>query len=91
LNFHFPLSDWWNGEAARAALHQHRDALNTFTDMQEQIAGVGVDLNKTAFMMGPKLTYSNASQCFTGEHSREANDYTRAACRKPFEIPEIEV
>jgi predicted dehydrogenase len=78
-------------DTAHMALYQQRDALNTFADMQEQITGMGVDLSKIGFLMGPKLTYSNASQRFTGNHSREANAYIKVTCRKPFEIPEIEV
>jgi len=90
-NIAFRLGQCATPEAVRACLCQHQDALNTFEDMQEQITGVGVDLSQTGFVMGPKLSYCNASQRFIGAHSKEANTYTKVASRKPFEIPEIKV
>ncbi len=90
-NIAFRLGRAVTPDAARAALQQHQDALNTFEDMKEQIAGVGVDLSRTGFIMGPKLSYNNAAQRFMGEHSREANAYTKLSYRQPFEVPGIEV
>lgn len=90
-NISYKLGQAATLDTAREALHHHADALNTFADMQEQTAGVGVDLNKTPFIMGPKLTYDNASQSFTGEHYAKANAHLKVKYRKPFEIPEIDV
>jgi len=89
-NIAFRLGQTVTPDAARTALHQHQDALNTFEDMQEQITGVGVDLSRTGFIMGPKLSYDNAAQRFTGEHSREANAFTKVTYRQSFEVPDLE-
>lgn len=88
-NIAFRLGQCVTPAEARAALGQHADALNTFEDIYEQITGVGVDLNKTGFIMGPKLCYCNRSQRFVGDCCEKANAYVRANCRKAFDIPEL--
>ena len=55
-----------------------------------QIKGLGVDLKRNHFIMGPKLTYDNASEHFTGKSSREANALIKLTGRRGFEIPAVE-
>lgn len=89
-NIAFRLGQAVRTGAVHAALCPHQDALDTFFDMQEQVTGMGVNMNETGFLMGPKLSYCNTCQSFTGDHSQEANAYIRAPWRKPFTVSPIE-
>ena len=67
------------------------NALETFEDMSAQITGMGVDLKRNHFIMGPKITYDNAAEHFTGEYSGEANALIKLTGRPGFEIPAVDV
>ncbi len=59
--------------------------------MGAQISGMGVDLKRNHFVMGPKLTYDNATEHFTGKYGKEANALIKLTGRRGFEIPTVEV
>ncbi len=68
------------------ALQSHPDALNTLTDMLQQLGGNRVNLTKHPFVLGPKLTYDPAKEQFVGSHASEANKYLKCTYRDPFVI-----
>jgi hypothetical protein len=39
-------------------------------------------------LAGPKLTYDNKAERFTGDHAEQANQYLRTAGRNEFVVPE---
>jgi len=51
---------------------------------------MGVDLEQNRFVMGPKITYDNPSEHFTGKHSKAANELIKLTGRRGFEIPAVE-
>ena len=57
------------------------------TDMVEQLEGNKVDLKKTPFMLGPKLTFDRKTEQFTGPHAHAANTLLKPSYRKPFVVP----
>ncbi|MCH8193288.1 MAG: hypothetical protein IIA65_04645, partial [Planctomycetes bacterium] len=90
-NVAFQLGHPVTEETVHADMRRHDDALETFEDMSAQITGMGVDLKRNHFIMGPKITYDNAAEHFTGEYSNEANALIKLTGRKGFEIPAVEV
>lgn len=89
-NVAFKLGHAVTQETAQADLRRHNDALNTFEDMGAQISGMGVDLKRNHFVMGPKITYDNATEHFTGKYGKEANALIKLTGRRGFEIPAVE-
>jgi predicted dehydrogenase len=75
-------------DQVRENLKNHEDALNTLTDMLEQLKGNDVDLAKTPLVLGPMLTYDRKAQQFTGPNADAANKYVRCPHRPPFTIPD---
>lgn len=75
-------------EQIRQAMKSHPDALNTLTDMLQQLPGSDVDLSKTPFVLGPELTYDPVNEQFTGSHAPQANAYLKCSYRAPFVIGE---
>lgn len=73
-------------ERVRDSLKDSDDALNTLTDMLEQLQGNDVDLAKTPFVLGPMLTYDRSTERFVGPNADLANPYVRCPHREPFVI-----
>ena len=69
------------------AFGKHEDAKNTLTSMLAQLEHNKVDLKKMPFIMGPKLTYDNQAEKFTGAHADEANKLVHMESRKEFTVP----
>ena len=65
-----------------------QDALNTLTDILEQLNGNAVNLKKQPLILGPTLTYDRKQECFTGPNAENANRYIRCSYREPFVIRE---
>jgi len=72
----------------RASLKGHPDAVNTLDSMAAQLKHNKVDLGKIPFIAGPKLTYDNKAERFTGAHAEAANALVHIASRKEFNVPE---
>jgi len=75
-----------SADQIRQAMKSHPDALNTITDMLQQLPGSDVDLTKTPFVLGPELTYDPVKEQFTGSHAAQANEYLKCSYRAPFVI-----
>ncbi|MCH7918239.1 MAG: Gfo/Idh/MocA family oxidoreductase [Planctomycetes bacterium] len=90
-NVAFKLGHPVTEETVQAGMRRHDDALEAFEDMSAQITGMGVDLKRNHFIMGPKITYDNAAEHFTGEYSGEANALIKLTGRPGFEIPAVDV
>ena len=71
-------------ERCRESISDHTDAVDTLADMLEQVQGNGVDLTKTPFVFGPKLTFDSDRERFVGDHAEIANGYLRREYRAPF-------
>ncbi|MDA3927143.1 MAG: Gfo/Idh/MocA family oxidoreductase [Kiritimatiellae bacterium] len=72
----------------RSLVNGHKDALNTIDSMQAQLEFNKIDLEKMPMLAGPRLTYDNVAERFTGEHADKANHYLRSAGRNEFVVPE---
>ena len=68
----------------QGAFREHADAIETLTDMVEQVRGNGVDPTRTPFVLGPRLTFDPQRERFTGTHAEIANNYLRYEYRAPF-------
>jgi len=72
----------------RSTFSGHADAVNTLDSMLAQLAFNQVDLGKTPLIAGPRLTYDNKAEKFTGAHAERANHYLRKEGRNEFVVPE---
>jgi len=72
----------------RQSMKSHKDALNTLSDMLEQLDGNGVDLAKEPFILGPVLTYDRKQERFVGENAEQANKFIKSSYREPFVVPD---
>ncbi len=72
----------------KAKLGDNREVVETFQNIQENLTGVGVKLDKTNYRLGRTLTLDPAAERFTGEGSKEANALLSRVYRKPFVMPE---
>ena len=75
-------------DQVRESMKSCQDALNTLTDMLEQLQGNAVDLAKQAFLLGPALTYDRKQERFVGPNAEQANKYITCPYREPFVIRE---
>jgi predicted dehydrogenase len=75
-------------EQMRSLIKDHEDALNTLDSFQAQLEFNKIDLVKMPILAGPKLTYDNKAERFTGDHAEQANQYLRTAGRNEFVVPE---
>jgi hypothetical protein len=79
-------------EATVDQVHQsmksHKDALNTLSDMLEQLDGNGVEPAKEPFILGPVLTYDRKQERFVGENAEQANKFIKCSYREGFVVPE---
>lgn len=74
-------------DQTRETFKGHDDAVNTLESMLVQLNGT-VDFKKQPITLGPRLTYDNASERFTGQGAGAANAYVKPASRAPFAIPD---
>jgi len=75
-------------EEVRQSMKSHEDALNTLSDMLEQLDGNAIDLAKQPFILGPMLTYDRKQERFVGENAEKANKLVKCSYREPFVVPE---
>jgi predicted dehydrogenase len=75
-------------DQVRQSMKSHKDALDTLSDMLEQIDGNGVDTAKEPFILGPVLTYDRKQERFVGENAEQANKLVKCSCREPYVIPD---
>ncbi len=75
-------------DEARENFKAHEDAVNTLSDVVEQLEGNGVDLTKEKLILGPQLTYDRKQECFIGDNADKANKYVKCSYREPFVVPE---
>jgi len=73
-------------DQVRESMKSCQDALNTLTDMLEQLDGNGVDLKKEPFLLGPALTYDRQQERFVGPNAEQANKFITCSYREPFVI-----
>ena len=74
-------------DEVRENVKHHGDALNTLSDMLEQLDGNGVDLAKDKFVLGPALTYDRKTERFVGANAEKGNKYITCSHRAPFVMP----
>ena len=74
-------------EEVRAAMQGCDDAVNTLSDMLEQLEGNKVNLADTPFVLGPKLTFDPAQERFVGDNADRANPYLTYEYRDGFAVP----
>ncbi|HEX3150524.1 MAG TPA: Gfo/Idh/MocA family oxidoreductase [Gemmataceae bacterium] len=72
----------------KAKLGDNREVVETFKNLQDNLTGVGVKLDKLTYQLGRTLTVDPAMERFTGEGSKEANAFLTREYRKPFVVPE---
>jgi predicted dehydrogenase len=75
-------------DQVRESMKSHKDALDTISDILEQIDGNGVDLTKEPFILGPVLTYDRKQERFVGENAEQANKLIKCSYREPFVVPD---
>jgi predicted dehydrogenase len=75
-------------DQVRQSMKSHKSALNTLSDILEQLDGNGVDLTKEPFILGPALTYDRKQEHFVGENAEQANKFIKRPYREPFVVPE---
>jgi predicted dehydrogenase len=75
-------------DQVRQSMKSHKDALNTLSDILEQLDGNGVDPAKEPFILGPVLTYDRKQKLFVGESAEQANKFIKYSYREPFVVPE---
>jgi len=76
-------------DQVRENVKVHEDALNTLSDILEQLDGNGVDLAKQPFILGPELKYDRRRERFVGANAKKANKSIKCSYREPFVMPEI--
>ena len=72
----------------KAKLGDNSEVVATFKNLQDNLTGVGVKLDKTMYRLGKTLTMDPKTERFTGEGSKEANAYLTREYRKPFVVSE---
>jgi predicted dehydrogenase len=76
----------FNGKAK--TLGDNREVVQTITNIQENLKGVGVKLQETSYQLGQVLTFDPKSERFAGEGAERANALLARRYRKPFVVPE---
>jgi len=72
----------------KSKLGDNTQVVETFRNLQENLTGVGVKLDKLTYQLGRTLTVNPSAEQFTGEGSKEANALLTREYRKPFAVPE---
>jgi len=76
----------FNGKAK--ALGDNKEVVQTFMNLQENLTGVGVKLEDTAYQLGRVLSFDSHGEQFTGEGAKQANAMLTRRYRTPFVVPE---
>jgi predicted dehydrogenase len=76
----------FNGRAK--TLGDNKEVAQTFTNIQENLTGVGVKLAETSYKLGRVLTLDAKSERFVGEGADKANALLKRTYRDPFVVPE---
>jgi predicted dehydrogenase len=69
-------------------LGDNREVVETFTNLQENLKGVGVRLEETTYQLGQTLTFDPKTERFTGDGTDKANAFLTSRYRAPFVVPE---
>jgi predicted dehydrogenase len=72
----------------KAKLGDNTEVVETFKNLQENLTGVGVKLDKQTYQLGRTLTVDRDAERFVGEGAKEANQLLTREYRKPFVMPE---
>jgi hypothetical protein len=74
---------------ARAkALGDDREVVETFTNLQENLTGVGVKLEESSYQLGQVLSFDARGEQFVGTGAEKANALLTRSYRRPFVVPE---
>ena len=66
----------------------NREVRETFANLQDNLAGVGVELDRARCQLGRTLTFDPKAERFTGEGVEQANAFLTRTYRPPFVVPE---
>jgi predicted dehydrogenase len=69
-------------------LGDNREVVETFRNLQENVQGVGVNLNDTNYQLGRVLGFDPKVEKFVGEGAEQANGFLTREYRAPFVVPE---
>jgi len=69
-------------------ISDNREVRETFANLQDNLVGVGVELDRVRCQLGRTLTFDPNAERFTGDGAEEANAYLTRSCRAPFVVPE---
>ncbi len=69
-------------------LGDNREIHETFANLQDNLAGVGVELDRVRCQLGRTLTFNPKAERFTGDGAEQANAYLTREYRAPFVVPE---
>jgi predicted dehydrogenase len=69
-------------------LGDNKEVVQTFTNLQENLTGVGVKLEETAYQLGRVLSIDPKMEQFIGDGADKANAMLTRQYRKPYVVPE---
>ena len=69
-------------------LGNNKQAAETLELIKENLSGVGAELDKMSYFLGPKLEIDPKAEQFVGQDSDAANKLLTREYRKPFVVPE---
>jgi predicted dehydrogenase len=69
-------------------LGDNKEVVQTFTNLTENLTGVGVKLAETSYQLGRVLMMDPKGERFVGEGAEKANAFLTRNYRKPFVVPE---
>ena len=64
------------------------DNVESFNNLQENVQGVGVNLQETNYQLGRVLAFDSKTERFVGEGAEKANGMLTREYRAPFVVPE---
>jgi predicted dehydrogenase len=76
----------FNGKAK--TLGDNKEVVQTFTNLTENLTGVGVKLTETSYQLGRVLSIDPKGERFVGEGADKANAFLTRNYRKPFVVPD---
>jgi predicted dehydrogenase len=74
--------------AKTKALGDNREVVETFTNLQENLTGVGVKLEESSYQLGQVLAFDARDEQFVGTGAEKANSLLTRSYRRPFVVPE---
>jgi predicted dehydrogenase len=66
----------------------NREIRETFANLQDNLSGVGVELDRARCQLGRTLSFDPKAERFTGDGAEQANVYRTRKYRAPFAVPE---